>query len=395
MRWVLVGPQGAGKSTLLKSAFGAKIMGDAVKTRVMHNVGRLFPAPPPDGAPCAVNFSLHGRRIADFWDLVDEFLERFGADRVAILVTEPTALAKRVRIRNARLQAGGVAKNNEQLSASVVRDAFRETVRVWRARGFTPIFIDTTTKDYRTISGSEAWGVLQKLRTWDETYPQADPEALAKLAYDADGRYQNQPLPFGLSAARDGGRDRSACAERILPASLEGVSVLDIGCAEGAMCFEAERRGATNIVGVERNPKSLARAMATAAALGSRARFIAGSVEDFACEEPFDLVLFLNVLHHVFEPLAVLGKLAAITSETLVIEAPDPSSAKLPGMHDLRDRPVICVGSGNRDKTRLTFMFSPSALRAVLTDHRTLFAGVHTEPSPIKGRFYAVCRKRK
>src|SRR5262245_38732435 len=44
---------------------------------------------------------------------------------------------------------------------------------------------------------------------------------------------------------------RTLLAESAVPADLAGKSVLDIGTANGAVCFEMERRGASRIVGVD------------------------------------------------------------------------------------------------------------------------------------------------
>src|SRR5687768_9381221 len=38
-----------------------------------------------------------------------------------------------------------------------------------------------------------------------------------------------------------------------MPASLIGKRVLDLGCNEGFFCFDAKRRGAARVVGVDRN----------------------------------------------------------------------------------------------------------------------------------------------
>src|SRR6185295_8531053 len=44
-----------------------------------------------------------------------------------------------------------------------------------------------------------------------------------------------------------------------LPDDLSGMRVLDIGCAEGFFSFEAERRGAREVVGIDSFPDSIRR----------------------------------------------------------------------------------------------------------------------------------------
>ena len=56
-----------------------------------------------------------------------------------------------------------------------------------------------------------------------------------------------------------------------LPGDLTGARVLDIGCAEGFFSFEAERRGAREVVAIDSFPDSIRRFSLCRAALGSRA----------------------------------------------------------------------------------------------------------------------------
>src|SRR5579872_4504284 len=44
-----------------------------------------------------------------------------------------------------------------------------------------------------------------------------------------------------------------------LPADLTGKRVLDVGCAEGFFSYEAERRGAKEVVAVDAYPESIRR----------------------------------------------------------------------------------------------------------------------------------------
>jgi SAM-dependent methyltransferase len=93
-----------------------------------------------------------------------------------------------------------------------------------------------------------------------------------------------------------------------IPQDLSGLSVLDIGTANGGAAFIAERRGAKRVVAVDiYDPHEYGFAQ-VAAALGSRAEFHRTSVYELpmVLGEQFDVVLFLGVLYHLRHPLLAL-----------------------------------------------------------------------------------------
>jgi tRNA (mo5U34)-methyltransferase len=113
-----------------------------------------------------------------------------------------------------------------------------------------------------------------------------------------------------------------------LPASLEGLSVLDIGAWDGFFSFECERRGAARVVATDyyswhgsgwgtKAGFELARE-----ALGSHVEDVDVDVMDIAPGRlgTFDLVLFLGVLYHLRHPLLAIEKIAAVTRGTLILE---------------------------------------------------------------------------
>lgn len=83
-------------------------------------------------------------------------------------------------------------------------------------------------------------------------------------------------LPYGL---RTGGRDHSATARSIYPADMTGRSVLDVGCGTGYFVFEALKRGAGPVLGVDVDRYSLRRARLLADCLGLEARFEPWDIE--------------------------------------------------------------------------------------------------------------------
>jgi predicted methyltransferase len=65
-------------------------------------------------------------------------------------------------------------------------------------------------------------------------------------------------VPSGEASLRaaHGGTDRSATRDLIFPKSLAVKTALDVGCALGYFCFEAEARGAARVVRVEQKKEA-------------------------------------------------------------------------------------------------------------------------------------------
>lgn len=89
-----------------------------------------------------------------------------------------------------------------------------------------------------------------------------------------------------------------------LPASLRGKRVLDLGCNQGFFCFEAKRRGAARVVGIDVSRKWIVAARERAAAENLDIEFEIGDFEDAKGE--FDYILFLSAIHYSRHPKAVL-----------------------------------------------------------------------------------------
>jgi tRNA (mo5U34)-methyltransferase len=113
-----------------------------------------------------------------------------------------------------------------------------------------------------------------------------------------------------------------------LPASLKGLSVLDIGAWDGFFSFECERRGASRVVAADHYSWSAAGWGTKAGfqlareALESRVEDVDIDVMDLSAERvgTFDLVLFLGVLYHLRHPLLALERVASVTRRTLILE---------------------------------------------------------------------------
>jgi SAM-dependent methyltransferase len=210
--------------------------------------------------------------------------------------------------------------------------------------------------------------------------------------------YQRMPLPYGLSTQ---GQDRSSTARLIFAEDLQGASVLDIGCCNGYFCYEAKRRNAGRVVGVEIDPERYRHAQIFRHIYGIDVELKNDDFFTVLENASFDYVLFLNVLHHLGDPIEALAKVAAATRKRLVLEFPTFADRtyrrELKGVARLfkwllNRVPVIGLGTSTKG-TR--FVFSPAAIDRLLVVQMGLFRAVRMVPSQVGKdlRCLAICEK--
>ena len=104
-----------------------------------------------------------------------------------------------------------------------------------------------------------------------------------------------------------------------LPADLTGKRVLDIGCAEGFFSFEAERRGAREVIGIDSFPDSVRRFNIVKAARQSNANAFLMNVYDLEPKRlgTFDVVLFYGVFYHLKHPQLALERIRSVCTGDL------------------------------------------------------------------------------
>jgi len=108
-----------------------------------------------------------------------------------------------------------------------------------------------------------------------------------------------------------------------LPERMDGLRVLDIGCAEGFFSFEAERRGAKEVVAIDPWAGSIRRFNICKAALNSRVVAFLTNVYDLDPKRfgTFDLVMCFGVLYHLRHPLLALERIFSVCSDTLLLQS--------------------------------------------------------------------------
>jgi tRNA (mo5U34)-methyltransferase len=107
-----------------------------------------------------------------------------------------------------------------------------------------------------------------------------------------------------------------------LPEDLTGMRVLDIGCAEGFFSFEAERRGAREVIGIDSFTDSVRRFNIGKEARQSNATAFLMNVYDLEPDRlgTFDLVLFYGVFYHLKHPQLALERIRSICTGTLLFQ---------------------------------------------------------------------------
>lgn len=163
-----------------------------------------------------------------------------------------------------------------------------------------------------------------------------------------------------------------------LPASLEGLSVLDIGAWDGFFSFECERRGASRVVAADyfswhgSGWGSKAGFTLARQALGSKVEDLDIDVTELTPERvgTFDLVLFLGVLYHLRHPLLALERVASVAHDRLILE----TVVDLVGMN----RPAMAFYPAQELNNDPTNWWGPNAPAVHGMLHSVGFERVHT-----------------
>jgi tRNA (mo5U34)-methyltransferase len=109
---------------------------------------------------------------------------------------------------------------------------------------------------------------------------------------------------------------------------LTGRSVLDVGTWNGGFAVDVKRRGAARVLATDshcwRDPYYKGRATfdlaIPATGLDIEAREIDATEVSVEAVGRFDVVLFLGVFYHLFDPISTLKQLAAVSGEMLIVE---------------------------------------------------------------------------
>ena len=186
-----------------------------------------------------------------------------------------------------------------------------------------------------------------------------------------------------------------------LPQNMQGQTLLDIGCNAGFYVFEAKRRGATRVVGVDGQRQHVRQALFVRKILGLDVEFRRLNVYELDQHSigQFDITLALGLVYHLKHLVLALENLYKVTRRLLIVETaimpPDktPQSFSHPlGNTQMQLHPLAIVENPPQAKEQVCnwFLPSPEALRALLIN--TGFDEV--DIAEIKNeRAVLVCRK--
>jgi SAM-dependent methyltransferase len=104
---------------------------------------------------------------------------------------------------------------------------------------------------------------------------------------------------------------------------LKGKRVLDIGCRDGLFCFEAEKLGASEVIGIDNDPSIGAREFLIPF-FGSKVKLVELNLMELTPQTfgKFDVIVFPGVLYHLRYPFQALKLICDVLNEggQLVLE---------------------------------------------------------------------------
>jgi tRNA (mo5U34)-methyltransferase len=157
-----------------------------------------------------------------------------------------------------------------------------------------------------------------------------------------------------------------------LPEDLRGRRVLDIGCAEGFFSFEAERRGAREVIAIDSFPDSIRRFNIVRDAKQSNATAYLTNVYDLkpSLFGTFDIVLFYGVFYHLKHPQKALESIRSICAGDLIFQTLIYEEPAVKGTPWARFFPHGYMSGTNNDSFDVTvFWLFNSACCIAMLDH--------------------------
>lgn len=233
--------------------------------------------------------------------------------------------------------------------------------------------------------------------------------------------YQHIDLPYGLILP---GKDHSKKIEAVYSIEVNQKKIMDIGCYYGLYSHEAVRRGAQRALGVEINSDRYQAAKKLAELMDDNVDIVNGDIMEIDFDDQFDIVLFLSVLHHVLDPIAVMKRLSELSSEFVIVEfcsithrlnrkkekdllpknrierlfAKIKNWQRTFSLKKLNDSMgIIITGGLNVEDPRgydWTFFFNEKAFHDMFVTQNKFFSSIEFMPSPgKKDRILAFCKK--
>src|SRR5882762_1639480 len=133
--------------------------------------------------------------------------------------------------------------------------------------------------------------------------------------------------------------------QKLLPSDLSGKTLLDVGCNAGFYAFEAKRRGAKHVLGVDGQRQHVRQGLFVRKVLGLDVEFRRLNVYELNPRTvgQFDITLALGLLYHLKHPILALENLYQVTKELLIIETAIMPPERTPKsfVHPLGDKQML------------------------------------------------------
>ncbi len=340
------------------------------------------------------NSAEHINRALEFDKLLEDVFRIYRDVEVYLLVAPIDVVKRRILLRT-QLEPS-LRRDTSDYPTTAIFDfvcrvdlpaLYKRWEDHFRARNVPVAFMQTEVGDYRSLETDAAYALLSTPRPG--LY--SDTEARKAIEQFASG-YQKVTATRGTYID---GADRQPTFDTIAP-YLAGTTALDIGCAEGFFCFALERLGFSEVIGFDLKRERYLAANVIRTVTDSKCSFRLGDVFEAELRCTFDVVLMLNVIHHLKNPAYALRCAARLCQRVLIIEFPtltDPkfnaTVATLPP--ELNRLPLIGVSSLVQDQT---FVFTEGAIERMCLQHEALFETVTFVQSPTsEHRRIAICRK--
>jgi 2-polyprenyl-3-methyl-5-hydroxy-6-metoxy-1,4-benzoquinol methylase len=146
----------------------------------------------------------------------------------------------------------------------------------------------------------------------------------------------------------------------VFRALTPGIAVLDVGCDTGRFGEALRVRKAAVVDGIERDPAAAEQARSRLRAVWQR------SLDDAAAFEglgPYDAVLFLDVLEHLFDPWQVLRNAARVLRPGGAVHAVVPNVAHVSVVRRLAQGRFEYADFGTMDRTHVRW-FTRESIRS-------------------------------
>jgi SAM-dependent methyltransferase len=198
-------------------------------------------------------------------------------------------------------------------------------------------------------------------------------------------------------------RQRRHLEKLVFGPSVENKSILEIGSSFGHLCLEALKRGAATATGIESSPYQIACAREIARSRELPAEYICSDFEDWPADNPlYDIVLCVNVLHHLYDPVGALRKMMRLTRERLILEIPEVTwrevlrTPRLWPVFGLLRAPLLLMGRSRLSESAAdkTFLFTRAAVSKIFGVHSNAFEPIQFLRSPTGGLIVEARRRQ-